>query len=144
APAPVVPTASIASAAVMEGQSGRTRLAFVISLSDRAQRDVAINWKTADGSAITGRDYLGGAGRVVIKAGQNTATVTIWVIGDRLGEANETFFVQLTSATGGLLSETDRRATGLIVNDDGLSKNALAVAFATLDNFNRTAARPRR
>jgi hypothetical protein len=144
APAPLVPTVSIASAAVMEGQSGRTRLAFAISLSAAAERDVAVNWKTANGSALSGRDYLGGGGRVVIKAGQQSATVVIWVVGDRLREANETFFVQLTSATGGRFSETDRRATGLIVNDDALSRAALAAAFATLEDFNRNAARTRR
>ncbi len=144
APAPAVPTVSIASAAVMEGQSGRTRLAFAITLSAAAARDVAVNWRTANGSALGGRDYLGGAGRVVIRSGQQSATVVIWVIGDRIREANETFSVQLTSAVGGRLSETGRRATGLIVNDDALSKTALAAAFATLEDFNRTAARGRR
>jgi chitinase len=140
----VVPTVSIASAAVMEGQSGRTRLAFTISLSAAADRDVAVNWKTANGSALAGRDYLGGAGRAVIKSGQQSATVVIWVVADRIREANETFFVQLTSTTGGRLSDTDRRATGLIVNDDALSRTALAAAFATLEDFNRTATRGRR
>ena len=139
APAPVLPTVAIASAAVMEGNVGRTWLAFRITLSASASKDVTLTWKTANGTAIAGRDYLPVTSKVVIKAGQTTGSVGVWVVGDRFTEANETFFVQLTSAVNATLSSTARRGTGQIFNDDGISRAALVAAFASLEAFNTKA-----
>ena len=90
----------------------------------------------ANGTATAGSDYLAGSGSVTIRAGQRTAAISLWVLGDRIKEADETFFVDLSSAIGATLSATARRATGLIVNDDGLSRSALVAAFASMQAFN--------
>ena len=123
----------------MEGNVGRTWLAFRITLSASASKDVTLTWKTANGTAIAGRDYLPVTSKVVIKAGQTTGSVGVWVVGDRFTEANETFFVQLTSAVNATLSSTARRGTGQIFNDDGISRAALVAAFASLEAFNTKA-----
>jgi hypothetical protein len=137
-PAPLPPpTLSIASAAIMEGNTGRRLLSFTISLSAATSLPVSFRWNTINGTATAGRDYLAGSGTATIAAGQRTATVNVWVLSDRVREADERFFVGLSNAVNATLSATASRATGLIVNDDGLSRAALAAAFASVDTFNR-------
>jgi chitinase len=137
----VVPTVGIASAAVMEGNGGRRLIAFTLSLSTATTETVTVRWSTANGTATAGRDYLAISGVATFRPGQRTATANVWVLGDRVKEGNETFFVKLSSPSKATLSPTARTATGMIFNDDGLSRSALAAAFASLDAFN---SRPRR
>jgi hypothetical protein len=138
-PPPVLPTLAIASAAIMEGNTGRRQLAFTITLSAAATQPVTVRWATANGTALAGRDYLAGSGTATIAAGRRTATVNVWVLSDWVRETDERFFVGLSAAVNATLSTTAFRATGLIVNDDGLSRAALAAAFASVDAFNRKA-----
>jgi hypothetical protein len=137
----VVPTVGIASAAVMEDNGGRRLIAFTLSLSTATTETVTVRWSTANGTATAGRDYLAISGVATFRPGQRTATANVWVLGDRVKEGNETFFVKLSSPSKATLSPTARTATGMIFNDDGLSRSALAAAFASLDAFN---SRPRR
>lgn len=125
----------------MEGNSGRKTLTFTISLSAAPLQTVSLRWNTVNGSAAARKDFLAGSGTVTIQPGQSTATVGVVVLGDTLREGDETFFVDLSSAVNATLSATARRATGLIVNDDGLTKARLAAAFATMETFNRNAKR---
>ncbi len=138
-PPPVLPVLSIASAATVEGNVGRRFLSFTVSLSAATPQPVSFRWDTVNGSAIAGRDYTAGGGTVTIGAGQRTATIGAWVLSDRLREGNEQFFIMLSKGTNATLSATASRATGLIVNDDGLSQAALATAFASVDTFNAKA-----
>jgi len=140
-PAPALPVLSIASAATLEGNAGRKLLSFTVSLSSAASQPVSFRWATANGTATAGRDFVAGAGTVTIQAGQRTAAIRVWVRADRIREANEQFFVTLSTAVNATLSPLATRATGLIVNDDGLSRAALAAAFASVDSFNTKARR---
>jgi chitinase len=137
----VVPVVSIASAAVMEGNSGRRLISFAISLSAATTETVTVRWSTANGSSTAGRDYLPASGVATLRPGQRTATANVWVLGDWVREGNETFFVTLSSPSKATLSSTARTATGMIFNDDGLTRAALAAAFASLDAFNARARR---
>jgi hypothetical protein len=132
----VVPVVSIASAAIMEGNAGRRLISFTLSLSAATTETVTVRWSTANGSATAGRDYLAASGVATFRPGQRTATANVWVLGDWLKEGNETFFVNLSSPSNVTLSSTARTATGVIYNDDGLSRAALVAAFASLDAFN--------
>jgi hypothetical protein len=78
-----------------------------------------VSYATANGTASTGdSDYIGvNSGSVSIAPGQLTATITIFVRGDKKKEASETFFVNLTGATNGTI--TDGQGLGTINNDDG-------------------------
>jgi hypothetical protein len=136
---PPLPTLSIASAAIMEGNTGRRLLSFTVSLSATTVLPVSFRWNTINGTALAGRDYLAGSGAATIAAGQRTATINVWVLSDWVRESDERFFVGLSASVNATLSTTASRATGLIVNDDGLSRAALAAAFASVDTFNRKA-----
>ena len=132
----VVPIVSIASTAVMEGNGGMRRMPFTVSLSATTTEAVTVLWSTANRTATAGRDYRATSGRVSFLPGQLTATVNVWVIGDLVKEGNESFVITLSSPKNALLSPALRTAMGVIVNDDGLTRMALAAAFASLDTIN--------
>jgi hypothetical protein len=140
---PPPPQASILSSAILEGGPGRRLLSFTIALSNAAAQPVTLRWGTANGTAVAGRDYVAASGTVVFAPGQTERTVGVWVIGDRVSEADERFSVRLSAPVNATLAAGGFVATGLIVNDDGLSRTRLAAAFASVETFNRTA-RPSR
>ena len=139
---PAVPVITIASAATMEGNGGRRRLWFTISLSAATSQTVTVRWATANGTAVAGRDYSAAGGSITFAPGQTRVAVGVWVRGDRSIEADEQFRVALSAPANAAISTAEGVATGLIVNDDGLTRARLAAAFATLEDFN-TAARRR-
>ncbi|MFM9059323.1 MAG: Calx-beta domain-containing protein [Planctomycetaceae bacterium] len=132
---PPLPVVSVLPARISEGNSGIRRLSFTIALSATSTQTVSVRWATSNGTAAAGRDYYATSGAVSFAPGQRTATVGVWVIGDRTVEADETFFVALSSPTRATLSPTAARAAGTIVNDDGLQQLA---AFAALGSSGTT------
>src|SRR5690606_25618720 len=111
-----VPTA--ANVALAEGNSGSTAFDFVLSLSEPAgEGGVSFEVATADGTATAGSDYVAIAPTAMtIAEGDDSATVTVQVIGDTDSEADETFFVNVTNVTGALPASL--QATGTILSDD--------------------------
>ncbi|WP_281414641.1 ExeM/NucH family extracellular endonuclease [Plastoroseomonas arctica] len=110
-------TVSIADAAILEGNAGTTPLAFTLTRTDTtaaATVDYAITFPTSASandiaSALTGTASFA--------AGAATAAVTVQVVGDTTGEANETFTVTLSNPSSGL-ALGDAVAVGTITNDD--------------------------
>jgi hypothetical protein len=72
---------------------------------------------TANNSALSGSDYLTTSGTLAFGSGVNTQTISVTINGDKTVEPNETFFVNLSSATNGA-SIGDGQGVGTIVNDD--------------------------
>ncbi|NDC64889.1 MAG: hypothetical protein EBZ59_13135, partial [Planctomycetia bacterium] len=129
-PAPL-PVVSIASASIIEGNSGNQRLFFTIALSAAATQTVSVRWATSNGTATAGRDYSAASGTVTFSPGQRVVTVGVGVIGDRTVEADETFSVTLSAPIRATVSTTAGRATGTIVNDDGTWRSAAFAALAS-------------
>src|SRR5262249_16763961 len=98
-PPPAGPWITINDGTVTEGNSGTASATFTVTLSNASNVDVTVHYATADFSAAAGSDYTAASGTVVIPAGQTGATITVAVRGDRLGEADETFAVNLRAAT---------------------------------------------
>ena len=112
----VLPVLSIDDASVDEGDSGSVTLDFTVTL-DRAARELArVDWATADGTATAGTDYRAGTGTLMFNIGDSSKTVTVTVAGDNVDEPNETFEVELSSASGATIG--DDAATGTITDDD--------------------------
>ncbi|MGD9648632.1 MAG: Calx-beta domain-containing protein, partial [Pirellulales bacterium] len=59
--------------------------------------------------------YTANSGTLTFAAGETTKTIDVLVTGDTVVEANETFLVRLTSASGATIATS--QATGTIVND---------------------------
>jgi Calx-beta domain/Beta-propeller repeat len=113
---PPLPSLSIADVSRGEGHSGTTQLTFTISLSSASSQAVTVAYATANGTASAGSDYQAASGTLTIPAGQTTGTITVLVNGDRLGEPNESFFVNLSGATNATI--LDGQGVGTILDDE--------------------------
>ena len=108
---------SVANLVLPEGNTGQKAFDFTVSLSEAASQAVTVHYRTADGTALAGQDYVGVTdGVVTIPAGQLRGTARVEVIGDVTFESFETFSVQLFSPEGAGI--TGGQATGAILNDD--------------------------
>ena len=110
------PQISIGDVSVIEGNSGTTAARFTVTLSAPSDSPVTVDFATADGTAAAGSDYKAVTGTVTFAPHETTKTITVNVIGDRTVELDETFFVNLSHATGATMAHGQGRGT--IVNDD--------------------------
>jgi hypothetical protein len=113
---PPPPSLSVADVSRGEGHNGTTPFRFTVSLSSASSQAVTVAYATANGTASAGSDYQAAVGTLTIPAGQTAGTVTVLVNGDRLGEANETFFVNLSGATHATIA--DGQGVGTILDDE--------------------------
>jgi hypothetical protein len=113
---PVTPALTIANASVTEGNSGSVGATFDVTLSFAGLDAIQVGWATQNGSAVASADYQAGSGSLSFPAGTTTQIVTVQVLGDALNEANETFGVLLSSASGATIANP--AATGTIADDD--------------------------
>lgn len=109
---------SSASVSVSEGDSGTKSLNFPLAISPAAPPGgITLAYTVTDGTATAGSDYTDpGNDSVTIPQGQTSFALPITVIGDTFKEADETFTVALTGASGGYGAAGS--ATGTITNDD--------------------------
>ena len=111
------PNVTINDVGLPEGAAGETNTAvFTVSLSATSVVDVTVNYVTSNGTATVGSDYLATSGMLTIPAGALTNSIAVSVLGDNSFEPNETFFVKLSTATNGAI--TDGQGQGTITNDD--------------------------
>ncbi|HEX9965409.1 MAG TPA: Calx-beta domain-containing protein [Allosphingosinicella sp.] len=113
---PPTPVASVADAAIAEGNSGVRYLTFTVSLSFAPTGPVTIDYATSDGTATAGSDYLAVSGQVSFAAGETVKTVSVPVVGDSVVEASETLTLTLSNATGATIG--DSAGQGTITNDE--------------------------
>ena len=99
-----------------EGNSGIRLATFVVTLSAPSASPVTVAYATANGTATAGSAYVAGSGALSFPAGQTSASITVSVLGDTAVEANESFLVRLSSATGATVA--DAVGLGTITNDD--------------------------
>jgi len=112
------PRITINDVSLSEGNSGTKSFNFTVSLSAAYDAAVTVSYATANGTAtVANKDYQSKSGTVTIAAGVTSQTVTILVTGDRRKESDETFYVNLSNAVSGLI--TDSQGVGTILNDDG-------------------------
>jgi hypothetical protein len=107
----------IDDAMVTEGHAGTVTANFAVTLSSDPAAPMTVNFSTADGWATTADgDYQSQSGTLTFNpGGPRTQTVQVLVNGDRRGESNETFFVNITS-TAVLIA--DGQGIGMILDDE--------------------------
>lgn len=124
-----IPSISISDAALYEGNSGTKLMTFTVTLSQASNKQVRVNYATANGTAQTGGgDYVAKSGTITFKPGETSKSVTISIKGDRKYESDEYFFVNLSGASGAPIE--DRQAKGWIYNDDGTSTKLQSSSMA--------------
>jgi hypothetical protein len=107
---------SINDVLVTEGDSGTHAATFTVTLSPASTQTVSVSWATGNGTAVAGSDYTAAAGTLSFPPGATSRTLSVAVTGDKTSEANETFSVSLSNATGATLTDAIGQAT--IVDDD--------------------------
>jgi Calx-beta domain len=101
---------------VSEGHSGTRAVTFTVTLSAPYDRVVTVDFATANSLAVAGSDYHAASGTLTFEPGQTTKTVLVLVNGDRFGEPDETFAVNLSGATNALVA--DGQGIGTILDDE--------------------------
>ena len=112
------PELALADVAITEGDDGTSTLRFTPTLSETFYEDVTFTWRTQNGSATAGSDYVAVLSTpVTIPAGSLSTTLEVTVNGDTLYEADESFWVVISSLVNATFAD-DGTATGTITNDD--------------------------
>ncbi len=114
------PTIDVADAEPRaEGDTGTTTFSFEVTISEPPLNAVTVSFGTSDGTATAGSDYLAVTDSLTFDPGDGAPkTITVEVVGDLDFEADETFSVELTAATGAAIG--NGTGTGTILNDDSL------------------------
>lgn len=115
------PSLRIADVSVTEGNTGTKKASFKVTLSAPTVHTVVVQFETSDlspapGAALGAVDYSTTGGQLVIPPGQTSGTIAIAIVGDRVAEGPETFFVTLTEPEHATLA--DDTAVGTIVDND--------------------------
>ncbi len=108
----------VSSPTLVEGNSGQKIAVFEVHLSRPNADDVTLAYRTVDGSAKAGSDYIAKSGSVTFLAGQTVATVEVLVNGDTLDERSEFFSLVVTpdsNIKNGTLGST---GIGTILDND--------------------------
>jgi hypothetical protein len=90
-----------------EGDSGTKPAIAMFNLSAPAASGMSVSWATADGSAtVADNDYIAASGTYDIPIGATYGTITgLQVVGDTTAESDEYFRVNLTGATGAVITQ---------------------------------------
>jgi thermitase len=124
-PPPAAPTLAISSVSALESAG---TFVFTVTLSAASSSRVTVRFGTANGTATAGKtgDYTATSGTLTFNPGETSKTIAIAVRNDTLIETDETFFINLSRASGATIDVG--RGTGTIRNDDGLTA-AMFAAF---------------
>jgi chitinase len=114
--AATLPVLAVGDVSMREGDSGTAELMFIVTLDKAATGPVTVNYATANGTATAGSDYVALTGTLTFAAGETSKHVHVVVKGDAVVEANETFSLILSDATGATIA--DATAVGQITDDD--------------------------
>lgn len=115
-PAVPLPSVSVNNVSVVEGDSGTQVVTFQVTSQATGTGNVTVNYQTVNGTATAGSDFVATSGTLTFGPGGGVQAVTVTVSGDFSFEANESFFLQLTSVTGVAVANGSGIAT--ITNDD--------------------------
>ena len=114
---PIVGNLSIDDVSITEGDSGTKLATFTVSRTGTAA--FSVDYATASGSATAGSDYSAlPVTTLNFAEGETSKTITVTINGDTAAEGNETFLVNLSSATGPGATIVDGSGLGTILDDD--------------------------
>lgn len=92
--------------------------------------EIAVKFRTADGSAVAGADYTSNSGTLTFADGETTKTITVSIANDAEAEPTETFSIILSDPTNGAVLGTIKTAELRIADDE---PSAFAFSAPTFD-----------
>jgi Ca2+-binding RTX toxin-like protein len=121
--APLVPVLSVADVSVVEGDSGSKTVTFFLRLNQATSVPVSFNYAFREGSASLGSDFIvngASSGSLTFAPTATLITLSATVYGDTTVEVDETFFLDLSAASGLTFAGggPTLTATATIINDD--------------------------
>ena len=138
---PSLPSFSIDSPSVTEGDSGSVNLTFTVLLSPVSTQQATVNYADAGtGTATSGTDYTAIAGgTLTFAAGDTSKTITVSVTGDTSVEMAETVVLTLSNASSGTSIAT-ANGIGTITDNDipGFSIDSPSVTEGDSGSVNLT------
>jgi len=108
---------------VLEGNESSTLVPVVVSLTGKSSHDITVEWKTADGSGVAGRDYEAAGGTLTFAAGETKKEIAINVFGNTKPEQEKTFTIVATGP------ENVSEGVVRIVNDDPFFDRKAGLAY---------------
>ncbi len=129
--APGLPTLTIDSVSIAEGDTGTTSLVFTVTRSGDTTQASSVAYATSNDTADAA-DFAAATGTVEFLAGETTKTIAIAINGDTTIEPDEQFFVDLSTPVGATI--TTARGIGTITNND----NAPALPTLAIDSVTIT------
>jgi uncharacterized delta-60 repeat protein len=129
------PALSISDASRTEGDAGSANMTFTVSVAlpgQQAPGDVTVHYSTGNGTATAPADYAARSGTLTFAVGETTKTITIPVKGDLIDEPAESFYVHLSSPSGGVIANGTAEGT---INDNDPTP-ALSVSDTTVTEGN--------
>ena len=114
------PTVSVGSVRMFEGNSGKSRVEFALTLSEPQASDVFVTWHTDGGTATPDVDYKKVSSKTTrIPAGRVHKRLPVQVYGDTTVEPNDDVSVLIDAVTGSGVEVFFGRGVVFIVDDDG-------------------------
>ena len=89
---------------ISEGDSETSYAYFLVQFTGmRAdpQQILSVDYATRNGSALAGSDYLAASGRLNLYPDEMQAVIPVEIIGDRLPEGSEVFYLDVFNPVGG-------------------------------------------
>jgi hypothetical protein len=113
-------TATLTTAAVSqdEGNSGSSNMVFTLQLTGQVAGGFSVDYQTVAGTASAGQDYAAANGTLNFDGSLNPSrTVAVGIFGDTTVEPDETFSLNLTTASSSVVL-SPATVSGTIRNDD--------------------------
>jgi uncharacterized repeat protein (TIGR01451 family) len=130
------PRIHICDVVIAEGNQGTSTAMFVVQLSTVSGRTVTVNYSTAPGTASNNVDFLPVKGVLTFPPGTLQQSIEVPIVGDLLDENDETFFVNLSAPTNGVIMHA--QGLGTIVDDDLTPTLSIGNATVTEGNSGTT------
>jgi len=123
---------SVKNVTVVEGHTSRA--IFTVSLNSSVKQTIKVNYATANGTALSGSDYIATTGVITFSPGQTSKTVAVALIDNNLSEVNETFTLNLTNPSNATV--INNQVIGTI--SDTLAMSVTTTLSPTIENLTLT------
>ncbi|MCR9253694.1 MAG: cadherin domain-containing protein, partial [bacterium] len=112
------PQITIGDATVTEGNTGSVSAIFTVSLDASSSSTITVDYTTSDNTASSANgDYdQVSTTTLTFNPGETSHSIEVFVNGDLLDEEDESFFIDLSTATNATIA--DNQAEGTITDDD--------------------------
>jgi len=103
---------------------------FLLELSAAlTTEDASISYRTQDGTALAGQDYIATSGIATIGAGESYVSIPVEIVADTVAENTETFSLIISNPQGGIfpVGLTEISASHSIIDDDNANARIVGV-----------------